>query len=47
MLAALAAKPQPTSEETRRAEDTAGLREAAAKEAYLRVIALLANPENL
>jgi hypothetical protein len=49
MLAALAAQPQPapTQEEAKPAEDNAGVREAAAKEAYMRVIALLANPENL
>ena len=40
MLAALAARPKP-------AEDVTAIRQAAANEAYLRVVALLADPEKL
>ena len=50
MLTALAAKPQPARDEAAEPAEvnaSAGVREAAAKEAYMRVIALLANPENL
>jgi hypothetical protein len=50
MLTALAAKPRAVRDEEAEPAEvnaSAGVREAAAKEAYMRVIALLANPENL
>jgi hypothetical protein len=47
MLTALAVRPRPTSDEITPPADHAAIRESATKEAYMRVIALLANPENL
>jgi len=47
MLTALAAKPGGARQETKPAEDCAAIREEAAKDAYMRVIALLADPESL